>query len=156
MHPKIQEILRPYPIRIVRHVNWGDMDAAGHVNNTIYLRWGESGRVAYFKALYQKFSEQNEHQGSILAKLDSNFKIPLTYPDTVIIGTRNLECREDRFLLQSAVVSTQHKRIAAIVTGTLVHYDHRELKKLPLPEELPEIIRTFEAEIHKSLENNAQ
>eukprot|EP00003_Mantamonas_plastica_P015657 TRINITY_DN2642_c0_g1_i3.p1 TRINITY_DN2642_c0_g1~~TRINITY_DN2642_c0_g1_i3.p1 ORF type:complete len:102 (+),score=13.90 TRINITY_DN2642_c0_g1_i3:130-435(+) len=24
---------------VVRDVNWGDMDAYGHVNNLIYLRW---------------------------------------------------------------------------------------------------------------------
>ena len=154
MHPEIQKILHLYPIRIMRHVNWGDMDAARHVNNTVYLRWGESGRVAYFKKLYPRFPEQKDHEGSILAKLDASYKIPLTYPDTVVIGTRAIEVRADRFLLESTIVSIQHKKVAALVTGTLVYYDHLALKKLALPQKLPEIIRTFENEKHDNPENN--
>ena len=30
-------------------VQWGDQDAFGHVNNTVYFRWFESARIAYFQ-----------------------------------------------------------------------------------------------------------
>lgn len=30
-------------------VAWGDMDAFAHVNNTVYLRWFESARIAFFE-----------------------------------------------------------------------------------------------------------
>ncbi|MFO0573679.1 MAG: thioesterase family protein [Polyangia bacterium] len=36
-------------LRIV--VAWGDMDALGHVNNTVYLRWFESARIAWWERI---------------------------------------------------------------------------------------------------------
>ena len=32
-------------------VHWGDMDALGHVNNVIFFRYVESGRISYFNEL---------------------------------------------------------------------------------------------------------
>ncbi|GGD72752.1 acyl-CoA thioesterase [Maribacter cobaltidurans] len=32
-------------------VQWGDMDAAQHVNNTVYLRWMESARIEMFQKM---------------------------------------------------------------------------------------------------------
>ncbi|MDB5909191.1 MAG: acyl-CoA thioesterase [Massilia sp.] len=32
----------PMPIR------WGDMDAMGHVNNTVYFRYFEQARISWF------------------------------------------------------------------------------------------------------------
>ena len=34
-------------------VQWGDMDAAKHVNNTIYLRWTESARIEMFQKMQE-------------------------------------------------------------------------------------------------------
>ncbi|MBL0101099.1 MAG: acyl-CoA thioesterase [Saprospiraceae bacterium] len=30
---------------------WGEMDAAQHINNAVYLRYGETGRIAYLQKL---------------------------------------------------------------------------------------------------------
>ena len=35
-----------FPVVIELPVQWGEMDAFGHVNNVVYLRWFESGRIA--------------------------------------------------------------------------------------------------------------
>ena len=32
-------------------VRWGDMDAMGHVNNTVYFRYMEQARISWFDAL---------------------------------------------------------------------------------------------------------
>ena len=39
--------LADFPTVIRWPVQWGDQDAFGHVNNTIYFRWFESARLAY-------------------------------------------------------------------------------------------------------------
>ena len=43
--------LAGFPVVVSWPVQWGDQDAFGHVNNTIYFRWFESGRIAYLKRL---------------------------------------------------------------------------------------------------------
>ncbi len=36
--------LGKWPVTVELPVQWGDMDAFGHVNNAVYLRWFESRR----------------------------------------------------------------------------------------------------------------
>ena len=44
-------LLEDYPVVLEIPVAWGDMDALNHVNNTVYLRYFESSRIAYFEGL---------------------------------------------------------------------------------------------------------
>ena len=43
-----ESILSSYPHVLVLPVLWADMDAFQHVNNTAYLKWFESSRIAFF------------------------------------------------------------------------------------------------------------
>ena len=84
----MHEVLAQCPVVIETPVAWGEMDAFQHVNNIVYLRYFESGRMAYFERL--KFIEFMDQTGigPILASVQCKFKMPLTYPDIVSIGTR--------------------------------------------------------------------
>src|SRR5690349_7671453 len=77
-----------FPVVITWPVQWGDQDAFSHVNNTVYFRWFESGRIAYFDRLGLGHSLTGAGLGPILAAINCNFRLPLSYPDTVLIGTR--------------------------------------------------------------------
>ncbi len=120
-------------------VNWGDMDAFQHVNNTIYLKWIESARVDYLAQFVTgRFSENN--LGPILARIDCRYVFPLTYPDTVIVGYRASEILEDRIIGESRVYSEKHQRLSAISYNTIMAYDFKELKKAAIPKEWKEKI----------------
>ncbi len=63
-------------------IRWGDMDAMGHVNNTVYFRYMEQARIAWFEALVP--SAQAWGEISIVIVIAScNFKKPINYPGTV-------------------------------------------------------------------------
>ena len=47
----MSEVLQGYPVTVEIPVAWGDMDAYGHVNNTMYFRYFETARIAYFYRL---------------------------------------------------------------------------------------------------------
>ena len=47
MDPETAALLDGFPVVITLPVQWGDQDAFGHVNNTVYVRWLESARIAY-------------------------------------------------------------------------------------------------------------
>ena len=121
------------------------MDAFRHLNNTTYFRYFESGRLAYFERL--NFLEYMEATGvgPILAATSCQFKIPLTYPDSVSIGTRVSEIEVDRFTMQYYVVSHQHQKIAAEGNGLIVCFNYNENMKAPLPPELKNRIEELEA-----------
>ncbi len=71
--------LEEYPIQLAMPILWGNQDPFGHVNNTVFLRWFESGRVAYWDAGMRRVME-HENLGPILAKchlpLPASVKLP--------------------------------------------------------------------------------
>ena len=114
-------------------VQWGDMDAAQHVNNTVYLRWMESARIEMFKKMHEG-DFQFKRIVPILAWQDCKYIFPVTYPDTVVITLDILELMEDRVLCEGKIYSKNHDRLAAISKTLLMAYDIEELKKHTFPQ----------------------
>jgi acyl-CoA thioester hydrolase len=139
--------LNQYPVIIEIALHWGEMDAFQHLNNTVYFRYFESARIAYFEKIgYLEFM-QKTGLGPILASTQCRFKIPLTYPDRVSVGAKVSEIEEDRFVMDYAVVSHNFQKIAAEGQGVIVSFDYRENKKTPLPEEIKQRILKLESAI---------
>lgn len=130
----MHEALAGYPVVIELPVQWGDMDAMRHVNNTVYLRYFESARIALFNQLDYLRIMQETGVGPILHSIGCRFKFPLTYPDTVWAAVRVTEMGEDRFTVRHLVVSQRHGRVAAEGDGIVVTYDYRAHHKTPIPE----------------------
>ncbi len=63
-------------------IRWGDMDAMGHVNNTVYFRYMEQARIAWFDALLPDRGAP-DGLGIVVVTSSCNFRRPLTYPGTV-------------------------------------------------------------------------
>ncbi|MGB0840559.1 MAG: acyl-CoA thioesterase [Chitinophagales bacterium] len=125
-------------------VHWGDMDSANHVNNLIYLRWAESGRIAYFNKMGMDTGFQGGGVGPILGWQDCKYIFPMTFPDTAIVGIRTLEIKVDRLVIETAIFSERHQRIAAISKQTIIPYNYATLKKAALPEAWVEAIKQID------------
>jgi acyl-CoA thioester hydrolase len=63
-------------------IRWGDMDAMGHVNNTVYFRFMEQARISWFDALLPR-GEACKNTGIVIANASCNFKRAMSYPGTV-------------------------------------------------------------------------
>ena len=63
-------------------IRWGDMDAMGHVNNTVYFRYMEQARIAWFESLVPK-AEAWGDISIVIVNASCNFQRPINYPGTV-------------------------------------------------------------------------
>jgi len=63
-------------------IRWGDMDAMGHVNNTVYFRYMEQARIGWFDALVPA-AEAWKRTGIVIVNASCNFRRPINYPGTV-------------------------------------------------------------------------
>ena len=137
--------LEAFPVVITIPVAWGEMDAFQHVNNSVYFRYFESARIAYFEQLEFMEYMQATGVGPILASTQCRFRVPLTYPDTVRVGAKIAEIAEDRFVMRYAVVSQRLQKLAAEGEGVIVSFNYRESRKAPLPEVIRQRIAAIEA-----------
>jgi acyl-CoA thioester hydrolase len=145
----MNESLSGFPAVIDIPVAWGEMDALRHVNNIVYFRYFESARISYFEKLrFWEFMDQTGI-GPILASIQCKFKIPLTYPDAVSVGTGIPKIEQDRFMMEYRAVSHKSHAIAAEGESVVVSYNYRENKKTPLPGEMKQRILTLEESVAK-------
>lgn len=141
----METLLADYPVIVESPVIWGDMDAYEHVNNTVYFRYFETARIAFFDQLQFKEVKDETGIGPILASTQCRFRIPLTYPDTVSIGARVTDVQGDRFTMLYRVVSHRHNKVAAEGEGLLIAYDYNALSKASLPEVIQNRILAIES-----------
>lgn len=67
-------------------VRWGDMDALGHVNNTVYFRYAEQARIDWLGSLgYADIVAVDE--GPVIVNAGCTFFKPITFPATVEVRT---------------------------------------------------------------------
>ena len=52
-------------------LRWGDMDAFGHINNTLYFRYMEQGRIHWIESF--GFGIQHSEGGALIANAFCNF-----------------------------------------------------------------------------------
>ncbi|MFL6023948.1 MAG: acyl-CoA thioesterase [Marmoricola sp.] len=135
---RITELLGNFPVRVQIPVAWGDMDAMGHVNNTVYFRYFETARIRCFGELGLGAIESSGGVGPILHSASCRFRIPLTHPDTVTVGARIGEIGEDRFEMQYRAISHQHGATAADGESLIVTFSYATGTKAPVSEELRE------------------
>jgi acyl-CoA thioester hydrolase len=138
------DLFRAFPVIVTQAVAWGEMDAYSHVNNVVYFRYFENARLEYFRRVGWFEIEEATGIGPILSATQARFRRALTYPDTIHIGVRLLEMKDDRFTLEYRIVSEALNDVATEGQGTLVSYHHASQKKMPLPEELKARIRELE------------
>jgi acyl-CoA thioester hydrolase len=64
-------------------IRWGDMDAMGHVNNTVYFRYMESARLQWMGEWGMPANPRG--CGPVIANAFCNFWRQLEYPGDVIV-----------------------------------------------------------------------
>lgn len=137
-------LLAGYPVRIRIPVQWGDMDAYGHVNNTVFFRYFESARIAYLKRCGFLDSYERDKVGVILHSTECRFRRPLFHPDTVLVGGRATDVETDRFTMGYVVVSAAANAVAGDGAGVIVSYDYERREKCPLPADIRRKIEELE------------
>jgi acyl-CoA thioester hydrolase len=142
--PSAGSLLADFPVVITIPVQWGDQDAFGHVNNTIYLRWFESARIAYLERIGVLDLHEAENVGPILASIACDYRRPVTYPDTVLVGARVTRIGRSSFSMEHACASQALQGIAAEGKSTLVLFDYHKEKSHQLPEKLRRAIAAIE------------
>ena len=71
--------------QVVIPIRWGDMDAMGHLNNTLYFRYLEIVRIAWFDELGCAPNPQGE--GPVIVNAFCNFIRQFEFPGNVLVRT---------------------------------------------------------------------
>lgn len=123
--------LSQFPGRTRDIIRFGDLDPQGHVNNTVFATFFETGRVAFLREPGNALSPPGAT--SVLARLDIDFLKELHWPGEVEIGTGIAEIGRSSFTFLQAIF--HEGACAATARATMVMIDGATRRSRPLPEE---------------------
>lgn len=142
----LKEFAAAFPVQVKLPVQWGEMDAFGHVNNTVYFKYFETARLAYFNEVGVMQDMQSKQIGPILAETNAQFKRALKFPDQIMVGANVLESQEFGFLMQYGVYSEQQQTITTLGSGRIVMVDYNSGQKVKPSNQLLQAIEDLQAE----------
>lgn len=131
-------------VTIEEKIRWGDMDALGHVNNTVFFRFCESARIAYFEAVKLNDHQSKASDGPGMVACNLNFRRQLKYPGRVSIQAKTSKIGRKSFTLEYLLRDCADQEIVADGSSVLVWVDYENAKAMPLPEALVETIVALE------------
>ncbi|KAJ3113126.1 hypothetical protein HDU96_003760 [Phlyctochytrium bullatum] len=148
--PAVSAILADYPSLVTLGVQWGEQDAYGHLNNVHYMRYFESGRIAYFDQVIGQHLSKVDYDnfikaktvGPILKSASIKYVAPVEYPDTLTIGVtvKKESIGADRFVQSFKAVSHKLGRVVAEGEAVVVTYDYQAKTKANIPETIRKLM----------------
>lgn len=122
-----------FPVTMPVDVLWGDMDAFQHVNNTRYLTWFESARIALFGRIGISGGAPRG-VGPILASTTCNFRVPVSFPAKLISAARIARVGNTSFVMEHAIWRAEDpSQVVADGQGVVVMVDYDTGQKVPVP-----------------------
>jgi acyl-CoA thioester hydrolase len=134
-----------YPVSLELPVQWGEMDAFGHVNNAVYLRWFETARIAYFERVSVPRTLADAGPRPILGRATVDFRSPVTFPDTVTVEANVTRLGTTSFTMGYRASSAKQGRVVAEGEAVVVMIDPSTGLKTPLSPELRAAIEALQA-----------
>lgn len=120
-------------------IRWGDMDAMGHMNNTVYFRFFETVRIDWLHALGGAPNPTGE--GPVMVNAFCNFIKQLEFPGTVV--ARHYVNNPGRSSFDTYMTLEREDQPGVVHSNggaTLVWVDFTQKKSVPLPDWLRALV----------------
>ncbi|GAA5997402.1 acyl-CoA thioesterase [Rhodotorula paludigena] len=129
-------------------VQWGEMDANGHVNNAVYFRWLETGRLQWLWGLGERLGPDvakdlrgaGKGKGPILARINFDYWKPTFYPDNILVAHKVTQLSDKKNVLQAEIYSYAQQAVVGKSDAIVVSYDYDAGKSCAWPTPMLELL----------------
>ncbi|MGH2380154.1 MAG: acyl-CoA thioesterase [Candidatus Limnocylindria bacterium] len=123
-----------YRHRTTLQVRFRDIDAFGHVNNAVFFSYVELARIRYLLDVLQP-NEPFDRLPLILARVELDYRSPITFGDEVVVDTRVDRVGRTSFAMSHRMTARPDGRLAGDVQTVLVTYDYASARPIPVPDD---------------------
>ncbi len=133
-----------FPFRIKLDVQWGEMDALGHVNNANYFKYFEAARIQYFEKMSVGEITNTSETGPILATISCQYKRAVSYPDQLTVAISVVKIGNTSLQMDYQVYSKQLDGIAATGSSVVVWINYGSGEKIAITDAMKRKISGLE------------
>jgi acyl-CoA thioester hydrolase len=132
---------------MVQRVRFGDLDAMQHMNNVEFLRFFETARIDWFRAVIPDHMPTRRRAfGFIFAECHIAYRAPAFFGDEIRTWITPSEMRRSSLRLDFEMRVEADDRLVADGWGVLVGYDYEAGEARPLPDSLREMLEPMLAQ----------
>ncbi len=139
-------ILKEFPVKITIDVAWTDMDAYAHVNNSVYFKYFDQGRMKYFDTIDFQTKYLGENIAAVLSTANCHFITQLKYPDIITLGTRVKEMTFEKLTMEQFITSPK-TGLAAFGVSELTLFNFETQKSIKMSDEIIEAVQVLEGKL---------
>jgi acyl-CoA thioester hydrolase len=112
----------------VFNIDWGDMDALGHVNNGRYFDYFQQARIDWLHALNL---DMTNNEGPVVIHMACTFLKPIIYPATLTLDSHAHTPGRSSLMMTHHIY--QENSLMAEGTSKIVWVDYKTNRSIPLP-----------------------
>lgn len=125
-------------------VRWGDADIFGHVNNVQYIRYLESGRVAYCEEVLNLPLTADMKVGWLLADVQCAFLQQVHYPENLEVMTRISMIGSKSATVLAEIYREGDDTPVITSKGVMVWFDFEQQQTAPIPDAIKAKVGAYE------------
>lgn len=114
-------------------IRFNDIDILGHLNNTVYFSFFDTGKAYYFEHIMGGKMDWKRVE-AVIANVDCAYISPIYFGEEIEVWTRCMEVHEKSFRLQQVIVEKKTGEIKAAAETVMVSFDPETKKSMPVPD----------------------
>lgn len=137
--PQISDFRHHIPVQ----VRFNDIDILGHLNNTVYFSFYDTGKAYYFKAVRGDLM-QWKRVDTVIANVNCAYINSIHFGDHIECYTRCVEIGEKSFRLQQLLVRHPDMTIMSMCETVMVSFDPDTAHSTPLNDDWRRLLTEYE------------
>ncbi|MBL7936403.1 MAG: acyl-CoA thioesterase [Bacteroidia bacterium] len=125
--------------KITLRIDWSEIDAFGHVNNVMFMKYVQAARLNYVDSVGLMKLHRTQNIGFMVAETNCQFKKELHFPGYINVNTKVAFVKNTSFSLEHTMTNADGE-IVAIAKDVLVVFDFNKKEKCLIPDEIKEKI----------------
>lgn len=114
-------------------IRFNDIDILGHVNNTVYFSFYDTGKAHYFQSV-RKGTMDWRKVDTVIANVNCSFISPTLFGDDIEVLTRCLSVHDKSFRVEQAIRSRKTGEVKSVCETVMVSFDPVTAKAAPMPD----------------------
>ncbi len=114
-------------------LRFNDIDILGHVNNTVYFSFFDTGKAHFFQSIMNGGINWREVE-TVIANIDCAYIQSIYFGEELQLFTRCSEIKEKSFRLQQMIVEKASGAVKAACETVMVSIDPKTVKSVPIPD----------------------
>ena len=123
-------------------IRFNDVDKFGHVNNTIYFQFYDSGKTDYVSTVCKGFDW--DRYAIFVVKIEVEFFAQIKGADRIAVRTRTVVLGNKSFRLEQEIFDIDTQEVKSRCLSILVLYDLEQKLSIPFPDEWRQAIRDYD------------